>query len=770
MKNFSSKYMLILKDINRMKSLSTKKSKRDRLNSAIFHKNNKNVLKHIDNNSYVNSQPFNNYNNNLYEETKSNSNSNYNNSLFIPEKERNILKQNPKILIKVNNLNGKTKTEKGILSINQSEINNRPKNKCIFLTYKENCNINQKKNSFNSINISKFIYEINSFLLPNDQTFDNLKNLINYRIINKESSKDANYYKLLKREDIQNRVVTYELFYKYIIKRTFKELLKKGYSNNTLITKKEVKDEYQRQINDIKQYLKLQNKKNKDKLYKKYSESFEKKYIFPFTTNLYEQKISSIKNYQIINIERHKRFKKINPNNSVDNINFHFYNFDKVTSELNNQNLNCKNKELTKRKFRIFLSLSDITKIIEDNQEKTPYTKMPQNSEEHQLNSEMNIKKVKDIKEIKKEKILSNNNINNNNKDEIFKTRVFYPKEKKLKDIIKIKKKNIFNNNENFKQIKIKGESQFQKEKSNNEKINGFKLFLDKQNTINNKNEDIINFLYNKEKKIKFNNIIINNNINQYFFNHKIDKIDNNNSNNNKNNSNNKEIEENTKSYKKEVEVNLSTDNINLNIEIDNNSFNLEKEEFNKKDLKLNLQTPPKYTSSFLQKSSSQNSLFEEKFTIDKSFFKFNNNLINLQEKKKETIQNYSQLFHKDIKPINKEKENEKMKFLWDKKVFIKKKKATKERSFKDFIKDEMYDQKIKSINNKVEVKKIMEYTDKKDIKIKTRKDIEEENERLIEKNWEFKFNNFKNYIQKLKNMSKAEFIDDTLKFIKYYE
>ena len=247
-------------------------------------------------------------------------------------------------------------------------------------------------------------------------------------------------------------------------------------------------------------------------------------------------------------------------------------------------------------------------------------------------------------------------------------------------------------------------------------------------------------------------------------------KNNNNSNNNNKNNSNDKEIEENTKSYKKEVEVNLSTDNINLNIEIDNNSFNLEKEEFNKKDLKLNLQTPPKYKSSFLKNSSSQNSLFEDKFIIDKSFFKFNNNLINLQEKKKETIQNYSQLFHKDIKPINKEKENEKMKFLWDKKVFIKKKKAIKERSFKDFIKDEMYDQKIKSINNKVEVKKIMEYTDKKDIKIKTRKDIEEENERLMEKNWEFKFNNFKNYIQRLKNMSKAEFIDDTLKFIKYYE
>ena len=36
-----------------------------------------------------------------------------------------------------------------------------------------------------------------------------------------------------------------------------------------------------------------------------------------------------------------------------------------------------------------------------------------------------------------------------------------------------------------------------------------------------------------------------------------------------------------------------------------------------------------------------------------------------------------------------------------------------------------------------------------------------------MEENWNYQFNNFKNYIQKLKNMSKDEFINDTLKFIK---
>ena len=45
-----------------------------------------------------------------------------------------------------------------------------------------------------------------------------------------------------------------------------------------------------------------------------------------------------------------------------------------------------------------------------------------------------------------------------------------------------------------------------------------------------------------------------------------------------------------------------------------------------------------------------------------------------------------------------------------------------------------------------------------------------EEDERLNEEDWQNRLNAFKNYIQRLKSMTKDEFIKDTLKFIKYYK
>ena len=332
-----------------------------------------------------------------------------------------------------------------------------------------------------------------------------------------------------------------------------------------------------------------------------------------------------------------------------------------------------------------------------------------------------------------------------------------------MNDLIKTKKK--INNNKP-KNNNNKGDFQTKTENSSFDKISGFNFFLDKHNSISNKNEDIISFLYNNDNMIKFSNILINNNINKYSLNTN-KKLDLN-------------LEKENINKKKETEVNNATENSNMTSELFNNSLNLENE-YKGKD--LSLQAQPKFKSSFLNNTSSQKSLIEEKFVIDKSFFNDNNNL---KLKKKSLMQNYSQLFFKDTKPtkeIEKESEFEKKyKILLNKKIFVKKKKKAKDRSFKEFMKDEQYDEKleekkigenkdkkVKIIENKIEEKKIGENNIEKEKNIsEIKKDKKEEKEKIREKKFDSKFNDFKKYIQKLKNMTKDEFVDDTLKFIKY--
>ena len=101
-----------------------------------------------------------------------------------------------------------------------------------------------------------------------------------------------------------------------------------------------------------------------------------------------------------------------------------------------------------------------------------------------------------------------------------------------------------------------------------------------------------------------------------------------------------------------------------------------------------------------------------------------------------------------------------------NKKFFLKKKKTLNVRSFKDFLNEEYYESQVKAVNNKIEEKKNCEnVSDDEGLKMKQNSNNEEQ--KLLEENWQYQFNNFKNYIQKLKNMSKDEFIKDTLRFIK---
>ena len=86
-----------------------------------------------------------------------------------------------------------------------------------------------------------------------------------------------------------------ELFYRYIINRTFKEVLKMGLLSNILMNKNAIKEEYNRQVNELKKYLKLYNKENKD-LFDRYLELLDKS----SSKNLIDNRKSPKKVYKII--------------------------------------------------------------------------------------------------------------------------------------------------------------------------------------------------------------------------------------------------------------------------------------------------------------------------------------------------------------------------------------------------------------------------------------------------------------------------------------
>ena len=137
----------------------------------------------------------------------------------------------------------------------------------------------------------------------------------------------------------------------------------------------------------------------------------------------------------------------------------------------------------------------------------------------------------------------------------------------------------------------------------------------------------------------------------------------------------------------------------------------------------------------------------KEKFNIGKNFFRDENKDSDdkMTESKKEN--NY-QLFNNEKDRISKEnkiKNNDKKILL--KKIYVKQSPALKERKFKDLLKDEKYEINVKVTNNK----------------------IEDEGKNLLEKDWQNRFNIFKKYIKKLKQMSNDEFKKDTLKFINNY-
>ena len=611
-------------------------------NAAMNPKNYKDLVKLNYNYSYNISQPHYNINKSLEENKKVLSNNHSTSSLKF-EKEKNLLLNNLKKQIKINNFNKKVIKVK-VMNQNLFESNNNAKSKINVLTDRKNNKINQKRFSNNSKQVFQFIDEINPFIYPNNETFENIKNLVNYKLINKDSLKNTILQQMFKKIDFPINKFSDEILNKYILKNTFKAVLKKGYLNNSLISKQEIKDEYYRQIDEAKRYLPFLNEENEGPYYDKDLGSLLINNSFNLS-NSNDNKVILNKRCKIMNPIKHKRNRQIFQNKSVDNIYSKFYNSNKELFDTKYKIIQNKNKEFTKNNYLSF---------------------------HNNVNNEKNDFKVR---------------TKNYSKNEIFKT---YSKEKKLNDII-LKPKNYIINQKNIvHSFNHKVNAPLNSENSKQETCKGFKIFLSK-NTFKekeNRNEDIINFINNNEN-IKFSN-----------------------------------------RFREGKIINHNTNIIFEKRNFYNNSLNLEKG----------------HTEQF------ERGLFKEKYNIDKNYF-IEDNKEYKSKRNESTKDNHFQSFNKGNELNRKESEkNNNDKKILIKKICIKKKKALKERKFKDLLKEEVYENNTKTTNHKIEDKDL----------------IEDKN--LIEEDWQYRFNEFKKYVEKLKKMSNDEFTKDTLKFIKNYE
>ena len=471
--------MLLPSNKEKLKILKDKIFKNERLNSAISPKIYKDTVHLNYNHSYNISQPH--YNiTKSFEESKKVLHNNPSNSMLIFEKEKNILLKNLKKQIKIDNLKEKMKTEKRLIK-NVFEFNNNDKNKINALIVGKNHKINKKRFSNNSKEVFQFIDEINQFNPPNNWIFENLKKLVNYRLINKESLKNTIFLQMFKKIDTPTKKSSDELLYKYILKNTFKEVLKKGYLNNVLISKQEIKDEYHKQINQVKRNFPFFNKEHEIP----YCDKGLGSLLINNSSNLSNSKDNKViinKCSKIISKIKHKRNRPIFQNNSVDHIYSKFYNSNRVSLERKNKNNRSNNQVLTKNNLMSFTNNTN-NKINEFHKE-------------------------------------GNKNYSNN---KIFKT---YSRQNKFNNFI-IKPKNIIISNNIIQKLKLKADNPLNSENTKQETNKGFKIFLSKNNSKekNNKNEDIINCINNTEN-IKFSKRVRERKINNYNSNNFFEKSD----------------------------------------------------------------------------------------------------------------------------------------------------------------------------------------------------------------------------------------------------
>ena len=619
--------MFALPEINKLKFKNTNKSQKRR-NSSNYSINYEKALKPINNTSDI--IPISQIKRQNVINSKKESKRKYNNknssSLLNFEIEKKFLNKTLRNQLKmINHSTEKIKTEKELIS-KIKEYNNSSRNKKSFLNIKSNYN-NLTNIFFNrQIDINKFFKEINLLLLRSNKIFEKLQNLINYKIIMR-----SNVYvldQLLKKKEIPINKFNYGLIFKSIIKNTFNESLKKAFLNKSLISKKEIKEEYQKQINDIKKYLNIYNKEKKDSAYNK---KFDTLIISNNSPHQYNNKLSLKKNNKKMNLIRNRRKKLIIQSNSCDNIFFNPVHYIKDYFHYRHLNINMKQKEIKEK---------NNSQLSNDN---TPDKEIIENHIESLISK-------------RKFDIFSEKRLNN----------IIKKQNSIFDDFIKLQEK-IKNNELN----KIKAENSFE------ENIKKVESYSTKQIKDDNINEDLINFFNNSAKNCKFENTLINEKINKFFF--QENKI-------------------------KENELNINSLNILTKNKCSINTINVENE-FEVKDFNL------KNSISYLKDSSSQTTLFNKKNFKDKNLF-FNDNTDNKQSHPKLIKEKDSHLININIKSRKREEEtkqneNNKMaKNVLDVKSFLQTNKNFSIRNSKGFLNIENYESKLKELNNKVRGKK----------------------------------------------------------------
>ena len=784
---FSKKNLKFNKEIDKKENAKSS-SKIEGLSNATFYIRKINKLSTIDDHTFYVSNNYIPYKNVLNNNNNNDINSHYDKSDIIQSLDNN--KFIPIDILDRNDKNSILLNSQGYEDIYNEGLTN---NKCnyIYLKYNEKDN-KSKKNK--KIDINKFINAINMYLMPKDKTFESIEKLINYRIISKESLKSLNNFCLLN-DNIElrkNKII--KIIFIDIIKKVIKRMLKKGHRDNSLINKYEIKKEYFNQINILKKKMNLK-KKNSNKNYLK--SSSERKHIksksikkinLKYSFNKYKKN----KDNSLLSNTFYKK-KIFSKNNSYDNHQLHYYDFndaskeikkqylknEKIAQKINSNYINpipLNNRFISNIKFSNTFNKNSIGdksgKNIENIFNKNFNKEIDNNKMLNQTDNDTdNINLVKNLQNYINDEIINNEKKENNNNNSYQKKKNFvnsFNHVSSMDNIISIKEKNkikslpqcIEQNNKNNISKKIFNINNLNKINDKKNK-NKFKLKVMKNNdetfeekTSISQNINLIGFLHENRKK----NYIKNNDIMNLFLSKKEKEI----------------------TIKEDNKVNEEESEIKVNISNTNNTFINENEDINKNininnkinDIKNNNNKLINQDSDIILNKEENNNyvknLFKEfslNYTSNNNNDTKNSNIDN-NTNNKNNINNKKQILKKQIS------------FKYERNQKLKIRNPIKYKSISYFLKGNKKNLISKKEKNKVLNKEINYKKIHSDINNNIQLIGRTNNEKLIninkineednkKSNWENRFDIFKNYIKKLKNMSNEEFVNDTLKFIK---
>ena len=600
------------------------------------------------------------------------------------------------------------------------------------------CQMNSSRNinksvtvHFKNSKINNNLKEIKEIFTPKILNYNNVNSKEN---INKSVSNDNlfHYYNFddvsfeIKKKKLRNGNLDKQINIKFIKqpyfnenfiqKINFQNSLIKNFKENDKNTSNEISQNKSKE-NDFNKMINISNSSKKNSAMINVINLKSSQILLPEKKQINSYKTKSVKNYSSNNIY------------SLDNI---YILKSKNNLAINSKTKNETNKELNKNLSSINI-LSRKSEYINNSDYKYKNMNLPKNK--------LKLKTIKNSFEDKKEEKLKpnrNNNLNNNNNNNNKYSNIFHEKRNKIynknDDIINlIKRKNInkfMNEQEEIKKnenniIKISDnsiENDSTIKENNTNSVNNYKINIKN----NNKKDSKINF--NKEEYSNENSIYHFDDISTIKINFQND-INNN-------------IESRNKMFKRNNSLNQEQEGkLNKREFVRYNSISY----FPKKKVNFLIVKEPKILKDFNGKLNYKDINKEIKSNMAKimNIIKSNSPM----RRHKSIAQNYFELFFKhnfgnDININSNERD-----FFWKKKKFNKRKKR-KERTFKDFLKYSKIEEKEK--DNATSSVNILE-----------------ENEDDKENDWEERFNQFKIYIKKLKNMTNEEFINDTMKFIK---